>query len=86
MKKLRKSKGAKRKQKRKDAEKLLASQAALMLKHPTECCVCAAHFERTQETVKTWMITTSNERTTVRLTCPTCWEAVRSAVEKLDES
>ncbi len=85
MKKLRKVNGAKRKQQRKDAQKRLEEELGVMLKHPTECCVCAAPFERTHESVKTWMITTTNERKTVRLTCPTCWSRVVETVEKFDE-
>jgi len=86
MKKLRKASVVKHKKERKEAEKRLASQAELMLKHPTECCVCTTKFERTQETVKTWMITTSDARKTVRLTCPNCWSIVSDAVERLDET
>jgi len=57
-------------------KKQLTQQAALMMKQPTECCLCHAAFERTQETVKTWHITVLQEKKVVHLTCPTCWKTV----------
>ena len=82
MKKIRKINKIKHKQIRKDAEEQMAKQAALMMKHPTECCVCQAPFVRTQETVKTWRIVVREER--VRLACSECWATVEKQVENLD--
>ena len=79
MKKLRK----KTKSKSKVVEERLQTQAAAMLKHPKECCICKAVFERNQDTVKTWTVTVREER--VRLTCPTCWKIVVEAMENLNE-
>jgi len=70
MRKLRKTNPGKRKRDRRATHKKLAAQTSLMMKHPTECCVCAQSFKRTHETVKTWRVTIVEER--VRLTCPSC--------------
>ena len=43
-------------------KKLLTEQAALMMNHPKECCVCKEPFERTPETVKTWQVTVLQEK------------------------
>jgi len=80
MKKLRKVNTKKRKQARKDAQEALASQAALMQSHPTECCLCQSPFTRTHETVKSWHVTIKEER--VRLTCPDCWSTIKEVVAK----
>lgn len=61
-------------------KKLLTEQAALMMKHPTECCVCKEPFERTQESVKEWHVTVLQEKKVVRLTCPACWQTVEEVV------
>jgi len=79
MKKLRKVIPGKRKQDRKSAEEKMERQAALFAKHPTECCVCKAEFERTKETVLSWQVTINEER--VRLTCPKCWGIIQEVVE-----
>lgn len=62
-------------------KKLLTEQAALMMNHPKECCVCKEPFERTPETVKTWQVTVLQEKKTVRLTCPSCTQLVREALD-----
>lgn len=80
MKKLRNVASQKRKQKRKEAQQRLEEQTALIMKHPTACCLCDGSFERTQETVKTWQVTINEER--VRLTCPSCWALVRETIER----
>ncbi len=80
MKKLRKVNTKKRKQARKDAQEALASTAGLMQSHPTACCLCEAPFERTAQSVKSWQVMIKNE--TVRLTCPKCWDTIKTVVEK----
>jgi len=84
VKKLRKINRTKRKEDRKDAEERLATQAALMMKHPKECCICSKKFVRNQETVTTWQVTIREER--VRLTCPDCWTILLEAMENLNET
>ena len=82
MKKLRKVNSKKRKQERKDIQARLASETAKILtNHPTECCVCQTHFERTQQTVKSWNVVINEN--IVRLTCPTCWDRIKERVEVL---
>ena len=82
MKKLRKAKPGKRKRARAEAEKKLTRQAGLLLDHPMECCLCHTAFNRDKQTVKTWMVTASEEKETVHLTCPDCWVIVEKVVEE----
>ena len=77
--KLRKVNTKKRKRERKDAERRLAKQAAGLLNHPMECCVCKAEFKRNKETVKSWHVVVNEER--VRLTCPDCWGTISEVLE-----
>ena len=79
MKKLRKVNSQKRKQKSKEAQERLEEQTALIMKHPTACCLCDSPFERTEETVKSWQVTINESR--VRLSCPSCTALVRKTVE-----
>ena len=79
MKKIRKVNTKKRKRERKDAQERLAKQAASLLDHPTECCVCEAEFVRTQESVQQWHVVVQEER--VRLTCPGCWDSINEVLE-----
>jgi predicted RNA-binding Zn-ribbon protein involved in translation (DUF1610 family) len=79
MKKLRKVDTTQRKKDRKEAQEALKRKTAMFLDHPKECCVCDLPFERTKETVKTWQITTREER--VRLTCPNCWGTIAEALK-----
>jgi nitrate/TMAO reductase-like tetraheme cytochrome c subunit len=60
----------------------LGEQSALFSQHPKECCLCHKPFERTKETVKTWMVTIINKNQTVRLTCPDCWAIIAESVEE----
>lgn len=82
MKKIRKVNKPRRKQAQKEAKKRLEAQTSMFLDHPKECCLCTVPFERTQETVKTWQVTVRETR--VRLTCPSCAEALTEALEKLN--
>jgi len=82
MKKLRKVNPKKRKAQKKAAEELLAERTALLLDHPTECCICKATFKRTHETVKTWQVAVRHEAKTVRLTCPKCSAIINEFLEK----
>jgi hypothetical protein len=81
MKKIRKVNQAKRKKARKEAQERLSEQAALMMHHPEECCVCKTDFKRTKENVKTWQVTIREGR--VRLTCSACWAALVEGLEKV---
>lgn len=81
MKKIRKVNQTKRKKTRKDAQEKLQEQAALMMQHPKECCVCKNEFKRTKESVKTWQVTIQDGR--IRLTCSGCWATVLDELERL---
>ena len=74
MKKLRKVNTTKRKK----LQKKLQAQTSLMMKHPTECCVCHDEFKRTPESVVEWKIVVREKR--VRLTCPHCWGKIEEAL------
>ena len=80
--KIRKVNTTKRKKKRKDSQKQLAEQAAIMVGHPKECSVCKKPFERTHETVKEWMVVVRGETQTARLACPGCWTHVNKVLEE----
>jgi len=82
MKKLRKVNTKQRKKLRKEAQAALERQTAMILDHPTECCVCHTEFKRTKQTVKSWQVTTREDR--VRLTCPACWQVINEAMENLN--
>jgi len=84
MKKLRKVNVKKRKQDRKEVLKKLESQTEALMNHPKECCVCSTSFERTKETVRTWQVIVTNNKT--RLTCPSCWAIVVGVTEALEEN
>ena len=82
--KLRKVNTQKRKLLRKELNKVLAEQAAAMLNHPQECCLCAVPFKRDKDSVQSWQVTVKEERTL--LTCPSCWKQVQElAAERLKE-
>jgi len=83
MKKLRKVNTNKRKKERKSLQKKLQTQTSLMMKHPKECCVCQAKFNRTPETVMEWKIVVREKR--VRLTCPKCWDTISEAMESTND-
>tara|TARA_B100000029_G_scaffold516429_1_gene629785 strand:+ start:4061 stop:4330 length:270 start_codon:yes stop_codon:yes gene_type:complete len=80
--KIRKVNTKRRKQIRKELNKVLAEQAAAMLNHPEECCLCATPFERNKTTVQSWHVTVKEDR--ALLTCPSCWEQVETlAAERM---
>jgi hypothetical protein len=64
--------------KRKELQKKLQTQTLLMMKHPTECCVCHEEFTRTPQSVMEWKIVVREKR--VRLTCPGCWGKITEAI------
>ncbi len=78
--KLRKVNTKKRKRLRKEATQKLQKQAAAILDHPKECCVCHTEFVRNKETVQSWHVTVYEER--VRLTCPHCWGTISEVLER----
>jgi hypothetical protein len=80
--KIKKVDTAKRKKERKEAQRQLAEQTSMIAKHPKECCVCQKPFERTHETVKTWMVVIREAKKVIRLTCPQCWETVERVTRK----
>jgi len=67
-------------------KKQLTEQAALIMRHPKECCLCKQPFERTPDSVKKWHVTVLQEKKAVRLTCPSCWILVAKTLENKNEN
>jgi len=81
--KLRKPRTAAKKKAQKAAQKELASRVSSMLDHSMECEVCALPFERTKETVKSWMVTVVEKK--ARLTCPACTNRINERIERFQD-
>ena len=81
--KLRKPRSASKKKAQKAAQKELSARVSSMLDHSMECEVCAAPFERSKETVKSWMVTVVEKK--VRLACPSCWKRINERIERLED-
>ena len=55
----------------------------LFLNMPDKCCVCEGPFDKkSKEMALTWRVVVFEERQTVRLTCPACWEGVEKMMEE----
>ena len=69
-------------QKKKDAEKAMATQVALFGKLPDKCLTCEETFDKTnKEMVTTWSVVVREKEDVVRLYCPTCWEKAIQIVD-----
>ena len=69
-------------QKKKDAEKAMATRVALFGKLPDKCLTCEETFDKTnKEMVTTWSVVVREEEDVVRLYCPTCWEKALQVIE-----
>jgi|6_EtaG_2_1085325.scaffolds.fasta_scaffold89231_2 hypothetical protein len=81
--KIRKKNPSKKKNALKEAEKALQRRSGLFLNMPDKCCVCEGAFDKkSKEMALTWRVVVFEERQTVRLTCPTCWEGVEKMMEE----
>lgn len=85
--KLRKVDTAKRKRERKAVEEILKKRTSMFLDMPDECCVCERAFDKkSKEMARTWHVVVFEERKTIRLTCPNCWEKIKTTTEEIDET
>ena len=85
--KLRKVNTARRKKERKATQEALKKRASMILDIPEACCVCESAFDkRSKEMAQTWQVVVFEERKKIRLTCPSCWKKVKTAVEETNES
>ena len=75
--KLRKVNTVRRKKERKDTQAALQAQTSMFLDMPGECCVCESAFDKkSKEMAQSWHVVIFNERKTIRLTCPPCWDKI----------
>tara|TARA_Y100000310_G_scaffold278534_1_gene297012 strand:+ start:381 stop:653 length:273 start_codon:yes stop_codon:yes gene_type:complete len=80
--KLRKVNTAQRKKERKATEAALKAKTSMLLDIPEECCVCHAAFDKkNKEMAQTWHVVVFDERKTIRLTCPPCWDKIEEETE-----
>jgi len=87
MPKIRKLNTAKRKKERKKAKEALKQKTSLFLDMPEKCCVCETGFDKkSKEMAQTWHVVVFDNRKTIRLTCPPCWEKVENAMEETNAS
>jgi len=85
--KLRKMNRTKRKETRKAVEETLQRRTSMFLDIPEECCVCATSFDKkNKEMAQTWHVVVFEERKTIRLTCPPCWEKIENTTEETHAS
>ena len=83
MKKIRKIDTNKRKKARKEKQRILQKNINLMLGLPEECCVCEKLFDKKDKKMaQTWNVTVFESKSTIRLTCPSCWGKVKDIIEK----
>ena len=68
------------KNKKKLAEKELATKVALFGKLPSNCLTCERPFDKmNKQQVMTWNVVLRQEK--VNLYCPECWERAKNRVE-----
>jgi len=71
-----------KRQKKKDAEKAMATKVTLFGKLPDKCLTCEEPFDKTnKEMVTTWNVVVHEKEDVVRLYCPTCWEKALQIIE-----
>ena len=85
--KLRKVNTARRKKERKATQEALKKRASMILDIPEMCCVCEEPFDKkSKEMAQTWHVVVFDNKKTIRLTCPSCWEKVENAMEETNAS
>ena len=66
------------KQVKSDGNEEMQSKVALFGKMPDECLTCQKPFDKTnKEMVMSWSVVVREEKETVRLYCPECWDKAR---------
>jgi len=78
----RKQRRALAKECKKNGNEELAEKVMLFDKLPDHCLTCNLKFDKmNKEQVATWSIVVRNDKDTVRLYCPDCWEKAKKLVE-----
>lgn len=66
-------------------EKEMAQKVALFGKLPENCMTCNKPFDKeNKQMVMEWNVVVRNDRESVNLYCPTCWDKARQLVEELN--
>ena len=66
-------------------EKEMAQKVALFGKLPESCMTCNKPFDKgDREMVMEWNVVVRNDRESVNLYCPTCWDKARQLIEELN--
>ena len=66
------------------AEEEVAEKMVLFSKLPPECSACRDPFDKTdREMVTSWSVVVREQKQTVRLYCPRCWQAAQKAVAQV---
>jgi len=70
--------------KEKEARKELTKKVGLFNKLPNHCLTCNEKFDKTnKEMVMAWNVVVRQNKETVRLYCPSCWDKARQLVEEI---
>ena len=65
-------------------EEEMAEKMFLFGKLPNECSACVKPFDKKdREMVMSWSVVVRKDDETVRLYCPTCWDAAQKAVKQV---
>ena len=74
------------KEKKKMAEKEMATKVALFDQIPDACLVCDDAYDKTdKEMVSSWYVIVRNEQQKVNLYCPPCWRKALNTIRELEE-
>lgn len=82
----RKLRRAKANKSKKEAEKALAEKVSLFGHLPDKCLTCEKPFNKMdKEQVRSWNVVVKQEKETVRLYCPECWNTAINLIKETKE-
>ena len=74
------------KEKKKLAEKEMASKVAMFGSLGDSCLICEKEFDKTnKEMVQSWYVVVREEENKVNLYCPPCWESALQKIKDIQE-
>ena len=74
----------KRELKKQEGDDAMAEKMMLFDELPDECSACSSPFDKKdREMALSWNVVVREKEKTVRLYCPTCWEAAQKAVKQV---
>ncbi len=74
------------KEKKKLAEKEMATKIALFDQIPDACLVCGDAYDKNdREMVQSWYVIVRNEQEKVNLYCPPCWNKALNTIKELEQ-